>query len=129
MKNADSLSAFRDRLDELVSESLEMEDLNVAYLADRMYMSHSTLFRRVKQATGTGANEYIRNKRLERAAFLLQDDKGGGRHMTICNIAYSCGFASHSSFAKAFRKRYGISAVAYREKNKLDNQPSKDQIS
>lgn len=125
----DSGASFRARLDVLIEESLAREDLNVSFLADRMCMSLSTLFRRIKDTTGLGGKEYIRNKRLERAAFLLQDERGGGIHMTICDIAFSCGFAGSSSFAKAFRRRYGMSAMEYRNKALLDNLQPKDKIS
>lgn len=111
--DAEERLRFLNRLEGLVRDNLTMEDLSVDFLADRMYMSHSTLFRRIKEATGTGGNEYIRNLRMEKAAEHLRSIVGSGNEVSIGNVAFSCGFSSLSSFAKAFRRKYGMSATEY----------------
>lgn len=104
---------FLERLEKLVSDNLAMENLTVSFLAEKMCMSQSKLFRWVKEAAGVGCNEYIRNIRLAKAAECLTNGRGGGLTVAIGNVAFSCGFASLSSFSKAFRKRYGMSATEY----------------
>lgn len=109
----DERRGFLERLDALIKENLVREDLNVSFLADRMCMSHSSLFRWIKKSTGMGGNEYIRNIRLEKAAECLKNGMGVGESVAISNVAFACGFSSLSSFAKAFRKRYGMSATEF----------------
>lgn len=58
-------------------------------------------------------NEYIRHRRLLKAAELLDDDT-----MTVTEIAFATGFGNHSSFGKAFRKTYGCTPTEFRTKNK-----------
>ena len=111
--DAEERLRFLERLNGFIKENLTMEDLSVAFLAERMYMSQSTLFRRIKEATGTGGNEYIRNLRLEKAAEHLRDVGENSTAVSIGNVAFSCGFSSLSSFAKAFRRKYGMSATEY----------------
>lgn len=104
---------FLEKLDKLIYDNLTMENLSVSFLADRMYMSQSKLFRRIKGATGAGGNEYIRNFRLEKAAEYLKDGANGNKEVSIGNVAFSCGFSSLSSFAKAFRNKYGMTATEF----------------
>lgn len=109
----DERRRFLQRLDGLISDNLTMEDLGVSFLADQMCMSQSTLFRRMKDAAGMGVNQYIRDRRLEKAMDCLKNGMGGGKSVAICNAAFACGFSSLSSFAKAFKKKYGMSATDF----------------
>lgn len=43
----------------LVDENIATEDIDIAFMTDRMAMSHSTFYRKVKALTGVNANEYI----------------------------------------------------------------------
>lgn len=52
----------------------------------------------------TSVNNYITEKRLEKAAELLQTNE-----MNISEIVYQIGFNSRSYFSKIFKRRYGIS--------------------
>ena len=57
---------------------------------------------------GVSTNEYIRRIRLNRAADMLANSG-----LSITDIAFQTGFGSHSSFAKAFKKEYGMTATEY----------------
>lgn len=64
---------------------------------------------------GVSTNEYIRRVRLGRAAEMLVNSG-----LNITDIAFQTGFGSHSSFAKAFKKEFGMTASEYvaAQKNK-----------
>ena len=99
---------FMDKLIEIINANLANEELGVALIADKMCMSTSTLYRKVNAILGVSTNEYIRHVRLSRAVeHLLQGD------LTVIEIAAATGFSSHSSFAKAFKKAYGMTATEY----------------
>ena len=107
---------FLNHINSIIVDNLTMDGLGVSFIADSMCMSPSTLFRKVKANTGTGINEYIRNVRLERVVKILTDEREK-KNVAICDAAFSCGFSSLSSFAKAFKKKYGVSATRYIEGN------------
>lgn len=68
---------FIETLHRMIIDNMAMENLSVKFIADRMCMSESTLFRHVKSVLGIGVNEYIRNIRLENVVFLLTNETGG----------------------------------------------------
>jgi len=109
---------FMDKLIDIINENLANEELGVALIADKMCMSTSTLYRKVNAILGVSTNEYIRHMRLSRAVELLvQGD------MTVIEIAAATGFSSHSSFAKAFKKAYGMTATEYAGRHKQADAP------
>lgn len=79
------------------------EDLSVAQLARLCYFSEYHFMRFFKKYTGISCIEYIKNKRLEKAAelFITGND-------SILDTAMSCGFSNLSYFYREFRKKYGI---------------------
>lgn len=88
-----------------------MSDINLSIddISSDMCMSRSNLFRKIKQITGVGPNEYIRLARLKRAAELLAE----GRH-SIADICMLVGFNSPSYFSSCFKKQYGCLPKDYK---------------
>lgn len=102
---------FTDKLISVIEANISNPDLNVVFLADKMCMSQSTLYRKVMAIMGVSTNEYVRRLRLAKAKEMLADGE-----YSITDVAYKSGFGSHSSFAKAFRKEFGMSATEYQNK-------------
>ena len=48
-----------------VEERINDENINIASIADSVFMSHSTLYRKIKALTGLSTNEFIRKVRLQ----------------------------------------------------------------
>ena len=86
------------------------EVLNIEKLAIEIFMSPYYFHRMYKLVKGESIYSYIKRVRLEKAMFLLRANK----KKTITDIALSVGFSNSSSFAKAFKSTYGISATNYR---------------
>lgn len=99
---------FMEKILSVINENIAVEDLGVNFIADRMCMSSSTLYRKIMANVGVSTNEYVRHIRLTRAVELLMQG-----NMTVTDIAFATGFASHSSFAKAFKKEFGMTATEY----------------
>ncbi|MDC8005496.1 AraC family transcriptional regulator [Aureisphaera galaxeae] len=71
-------------------------------------------FHRVfKTITGEALNAYIVRRRVEKAASLLMHKLD----FRIGEIAWEVGFASNTSFARAFKKEYGLSPSEFRKSN------------
>ncbi len=51
---------FLHKLTEIVENNIEMEDLDIAFIKEKMNMSYSTFYRKVKGLTGISPNEFIR---------------------------------------------------------------------
>lgn len=63
--------------------------------------------------TGENLYGFVKRIRLEKAAYMLLIDK----NRSVIDISMNVGFSSQSSFAKAFKSKYGISASSYRKIN------------
>lgn len=95
----------------VVEATLDDPYLTVEQLAQRMHVSYSSLFRKVKALTGMGVTEYIRHVRLLRAADLLITQQG----LSISEVAQQVGFSSLSFFSREFKKVMGKPPKEYRD--------------
>lgn len=110
---------FMEKILSVINENLALESLGVNLIADKMCMSSSTLYRKIMANVGVSTNEYIRHIRLSRAVEMLTEGKS-----SITDIAYATGFGSHSSFAKAFKKEFGMTATEYVANLKKKDEPT-----
>lgn len=92
--------SVRRAMDLVVNSPGDPPDIEAMAAAAGMSRWHfSRLF---KSATGLSPGEFVRNHTLRRAALLLQTSKS-----PIKTIAEQCGFATESSFIRAFKQAYG----------------------
>ncbi len=78
-------------------------NLNAESLTDKMAMSKTQLYRKIKALTGLTPHELINSLRLKRAAAELKlGDK------TVSEIFYETGFNSRSYFYQKFKEAYGV---------------------
>lgn len=102
---------FMEKLNAIINENISNESLDIAFMTDKMAMSHSTFYRKVKSLTGYTANEYVRKLRLCRSKELLLSGE-----MRITEVAYACGFSSLSYFRSCFKAEYGLSPSDFLKK-------------
>ena len=95
-------------LEKLIKDNLANPDLNVQFLADKLGMSRSSLFNKVKTLLAVTPNELIQAIRLSTSARLLQE-----RKYRISEVSEMTGFSSSSYFAKCFQKQYGMKPAEY----------------
>jgi AraC family transcriptional regulator len=86
------------------------EDLTLDGLASVACFSKFHFHRIFGALTGETLCAYILRIRLEKAAGRLL----GNPRATVTEIALDCGFANPSTFARAFRDHFGMSATAWR---------------
>lgn len=89
------------------------EEISISELASQTGYAEYYLSKKFKKETGSTPAEYIRQKRLERAAFLLRSTQED-----VQNISDRLLFGSHSYFSDSFKKQYGVSPSEYRNDNK-----------
>lgn len=99
---------FIEKLTEIVEENIEMEDLDVAFIKEKMNMSYSTFYRKVKGLTGIPPNEFIRKIKLKNSLHLLLSGS-----YQISEVAYMSGFNDVVYFRKCFKEEYGMAPSEY----------------
>ncbi len=101
---------FLIELDSYLQKNLIDSNLNVAKISQEMGISRSSLHNKLKNLSGLSASEYIRNKRVIKAAQMLKE-----KRLSVLEIAYQTGFSSSSYFIKCFRQKYGVTPKEYME--------------
>ena len=81
---------------------------SLAELAHLVGLCDSNLKRGFKEIFDTTVFGYLRDRRLERAQQLLLEPQ-----MKVAEVARTVGYESRSSFATAFKQKYGVSPKAY----------------
>ncbi len=93
---------FLDKLNKLIEDHISTEDLDIAFFTDKMAMSHSTFYRKVKALTGMSANEYIKKAKLRHSMSLLQS-----REYPVTEVAMLAGFNNLGNFRESFKREFG----------------------
>jgi len=93
---------------EYINEYLS-QDIKLADLAKLLGMSQYHFSHLFKRSLGIAPHQYLLQQRVERAKQLLKQTD-----QSIIDIAFLCGFNSHSHLSKQFRQLTGITPKAYR---------------
>lgn len=99
---------FLTRMNTLIEANLDNPGLNVAFLAEKMGISRSGLFAKIKSLADATPNEMIQVIRLRRAALLLRE----GRYR-VNEVSFMVGFGSASYFTKCFQRQFGVKPGEY----------------
>ncbi len=97
-------SSFQEKLDEMIILNISHVNLNVDFLAEKLFINRTSLYRKIKKEFNMTPIAYIRKIKMQYALDLLKDKK-----ITVSETAYACGFESLSYFSKQFKKTYGKS--------------------
>lgn len=101
---------FLRRIDELIMQHLNEPAFSSKQIEEALFLSRSTLIRKVRALLDTTPNDYLRSKRLSIAAQLLAQNK-----CRISEVCFSVGFNSPSYFAKCFKEQFGVSPAEYQK--------------
>lgn len=84
----------------------------VQEMAIEVGYSYDHFRHKFKEITGVAPLQYIINKRIEHACYLLQHEA-----LTCTEIAQVCGFSSSPQFSKLFKRVMGITPNDYKKMN------------
>jgi CheY-like chemotaxis protein/signal transduction histidine kinase/ligand-binding sensor domain-containing protein/AraC-like DNA-binding protein len=105
---------FLEQTVALIEKHLDDENLDAAFLEDRLGMSKANFYRKLKALSNMTPGELIKSIRLQQAASLLESSE-----YTVSEIFYQTGFNNQSHFYREFKKRYDCSPVEYRSRHRL----------
>ncbi|WP_158848192.1 two-component regulator propeller domain-containing protein [Algibacter sp. L1A34] len=96
-----------------IHKNIENPELNVGMLADKLSLSRSQFYRKIKALTNQTANEFLRNIRLQKAKQILETG-----NVSISEVCFKTGFSSPSYFTKCFKSYFDILPTEVFNKNK-----------
>lgn len=109
-----------ERIMKVINQNIAKPELDVDFLAKEAGLSSAHLHRKLKEMAGVPVATFIRNIRLQQAAFLLKNGE-----QDVAQVGYAVGFSNQANFSTAFKKQFGVSPSKYaesfqKESRKLD---------
>lgn len=102
---------LKERMEQIIRDHLE-HDISLDYLSDSLSIRPDVLSRMFRQLMGKGYTEYIREKKLNRALELIDQD------YSMKEIASRLGYSSSQYFIKVFKETYGVTPFQYKKNKK-----------
>ena len=103
------------RVMSVINKHLNNAAFNVETLANEVGVSRMHLHRKMKETVGMTPHDFIRQRRLEKAAAMLAT-----QDMNITEVVYACGFTSTASFSTMFKNLYGMTPRDYMNQQRRD---------
>jgi signal transduction histidine kinase/ligand-binding sensor domain-containing protein/DNA-binding response OmpR family regulator len=99
---------FLLKLNEIIRTNCRNPEFTIDDVVDRLGMSRTLFYRKVRGMLNLNPNDYIKVERLKQAAAMFAQG-----HTHINTVAYEVGFSSPGYFAKCFKKHFGMSPTDY----------------
>ncbi|MGJ5643401.1 nickel-binding protein [Formosa sp. S-31] len=99
---------FLTSLIQITEHSWQNPEFNIDDFSENIGYSKSQLYRKLTNLTGKSPNSFIKDFRLNRAKYLLEQQKGN-----ISEIAFETGFNSLAYFSKCFKNKFNILPSQY----------------
>ena len=103
---------FIEKLNTHIEEHLCEETFYIEQLAEKMFMSRSNFYRKVKSLFGISPNDYMKTYRLRKAAEMIRSGD-----FLIKEIYEQVGFKTSSYFSACFREEFGMTPKQYKDQN------------
>lgn len=99
-----------------VEKNIENPDYSVESLSTDIGVDRSHLYRKMQAIVGLKPSEFIRNIRLKRAAYLLENSK-----YPVQQISLMVGFNTPRYFSLYFKETYGMTPSQYLQQKRAQN--------
>lgn len=104
-----SVNRFLTQAATIAEKNIQLEKYSIEEFARDLFMSKSSLSKKMRAMVGITPLEFIENVKFKFALELLKDAE-----LTIKEIAYSSGFNDPKYFSRRFKKIYGMSPRDYK---------------
>ncbi|MBP8936229.1 MAG: response regulator [Prevotella sp.] len=99
---------FLLRCREIIDDNLKNDDFSIDFLADKLAMSHSSLYKKIKQMTGMSLIEFINDYKIYKAVQMFKH--GTTNIETVCE---RCGFKDVKNFREMFKRKMNMTPKAF----------------
>ena len=106
---------FMKEVMDFLEEQIDNPDLVIDDFANKLLLSRSSFYRKLKSIVGMPPVDFIREIRVKRAAQLIRSDV-----YNFSQIAYMTGFSDPKYFSRCFKKHMGVTPSEY--KNSINNE-------
>ena len=97
----------------MILNNLSDDTFGSKQMEEALFMSRSTLSRKIKELYDMTPNDYLKNKRIAVATQMLKQ-----KNVRINEVARAVGFRSASYFTKCFKAVHGVLPAEYINENK-----------
>ncbi|MBB2149459.1 hybrid sensor histidine kinase/response regulator transcription factor [Pedobacter gandavensis] len=104
---------FLSRLIGIIESHMEQENFGVDLMAEKIGMSQSVLYKKLKALTDLSVNDFAKSIRLKKAAQLLLQNR-----YTVYEVGYMVGFSDRKYFSREFKKQFSKTPSEYIESTK-----------
>ncbi len=94
---------FMAKVTNLINDNLSDLDLSTEFLCDKLGVSYSKLYKKIKELTDLAPNEFIRTIRLKKSAEFLKSKK-----YNVSEVTNLVGFNDPLYFSRCFKKQFGF---------------------
>jgi DNA-binding response OmpR family regulator len=108
MAHSKTDEAFLRKLDEYIRLNIKDPNIDIDMLAEHMFMSRTTFYRKIKSLSSLSPKELIDITRLKKAASLIAENE-----FSLFEISKKVGYSSQSLFTRNFQKYFKMTPVAY----------------
>ncbi|MDR6568773.1 Helix-turn-helix domain-containing protein [Chitinophaga ginsengisegetis] len=108
MAHSKTDEAFLKKLDEYIRANIKDSNIDIDMLAGHMFMSRTTLYRKIKSLSSLSPKELIDITRLKTAANLIARNE-----FSFYEISKMIGYSSQSLFSRNFQKYFKMSPNEY----------------
>lgn len=99
---------FLLRCREIIDSNIKNEEFSIDSLADALAMSHSALYKKIKQMTGMSLIEFINDYKIYKAVQLFEQGT-----TNIETVSEACGFNDVKNFRSMFKRKTGLTPKQY----------------
>lgn len=108
MAHSKTDETFLKKLDQYIQANIKNPDIDIDRLAEHMFMSRTTFYRKIKSLSSLSPKELIDITRLKRAAGLIAEND-----LSFSEIAKMVGYSSQGLFSRNFQKYFEMSPMGY----------------
>jgi DNA-binding response OmpR family regulator len=108
MAHSKTDEAFLKKLDDYIRTNIKDPNIDIDDLAEHMFMSRTTFYRKIKSLSSLSPKELIDITRLKTAASLIAQNE-----FSLFQISKMVGYSSQSLFSRNFQKYFKVSPIEY----------------
>ncbi|MGE9313314.1 response regulator [Niabella sp. CJ426] len=108
MAHSKTDEAFLKKLDDYIRTNIKDPNIDIDDLAEHMFMSRTTFYRKIKSLSSLSPKELIDITRLKTAAGLIAQNE-----FSLFQISKMVGYSSQSLFSRNFQKYFKVSPIEY----------------